>query len=45
MNDSFAVISHEPDQCRVPLVNNFGESRRTRTREDVTNTVVKPLDT
>jgi len=45
MDDSFAIVCHQPNRCNIPLIDNLGERRRTRTHEDLADTVVELLDT
>ena len=45
MDDSFAIVCHQANQRSIPLIDNLGERRRTRTHEDLADTVVELLDT
>lgn len=37
------VVSHKANQCCVPFVDNFGESRGTAGHEDLSHTVMEAL--
>ena len=45
MNDGLAVVGHQTNDSRVPLINDFGEGSRARAHQDLSNTVVELLNT
>lgn len=44
MNDGLAIIGHQPDERRVPFVDNLRESCRTGTHQDLPYPIVELLD-
>ena len=44
VDDRFAIIRHQADKGRVPLVHDLGEGRRAGAHENLTNAVVELLD-
>jgi hypothetical protein len=45
VDDCLAIIGHEADERRVPLVHNFGEGRGARAHQDLADAIVELLNT
>lgn len=44
MDNSLTVVSHQPNESGVPLVDDLGEGRRTRAHQHLSDAVVERLD-
>lgn len=45
MDDGFAIVCHQTDERRIPLVDDLAKRRRAGRHQDLTNAVAKLLDT